>query len=483
MGIEIVNCDVLIVGGGLSGLQAAITLKQKTPWKKVVIADLGGGASSEVMGLCAPMSKEDSPECFIADTLKAGAGENSKELVDRLCRDASGVVSMLEGIGIHFDKKPDGGYDMLRSLGSTYHRVVHYKTITGKTAIKKYRDKLKEEGVEIQKVRVVKLFEDGGAISGALAFKDGNPVCYNCPCVVLATGGAAGLFGFSTWTKFLQGSGYALASDLGVQLTGMKRVQFEPCVTVYPQKYYSFPIITTMLFEGAKLIDAKGRLVLPEGAAVPTKRELAEMIASSVADGGDCGHGGVWFDFSGVDEALFERKYPEYYKMLRPFAKDYKDLRVEVKPAAHTTLGGIKIDRFAQTSVKGLMAAGEASGGIHGRDRIGGNAGLEIFVFGRAAGESAAAYEGKTHGVASQCQEFLKSIPTGNATAQEYLQRLGKILDDNAGVYRKSDAAKTALQEIAKLGDDLQKNPPKTKEEYMVCKNAISAAQKLVEQI
>jgi len=74
MGIKTCNCDVLIVGGGLSGLQSAITIREKSPSKKVVIADLGGGASSEVMGFCAPMGAEDSPECFIEDTLRAGAG-------------------------------------------------------------------------------------------------------------------------------------------------------------------------------------------------------------------------------------------------------------------------------------------------------------------------------------------------------------------------------------------------------------------------
>ncbi len=480
MGIKTCDCDVLIVGGGLSGLQAAMTIRENAPQKKVVIADLGGGASSEVMGFCAPMGAEDSPECFIEDTLRAGAGENNPSLVKRLCNDASGVVKTLEKFGIEFDKKDDGSYDMLRSLGSTYHRVVHYKTLTGETAIAKYREVLQsDKNVSFQKSRIVKLFEKDGKIVGALGFKDGEAVAYNTSCVVLATGGAAGLYGFSSWTKMLQGSGYALARGVGVELVGMNRVQFEPCVAVYPQAIYGFPIITTMLFEGARLIDANGNDVLPAGTAIPAKRALAEMISSAVTNGGDCGNGGVWFDFSGVDEKLFETKYPEYYVKLRGLAKDYKDLRVEVKPAAHTTLGGIKIDADASTSVKGLFAAGEASGGIHGRDRIGGNAGLEIFVFGRAAGLSASAYQGVVSDVSAECEKFLNSISTGTRDSADVLAEVGNILDTYAGVYRKEGDSKACLSALASVRADLETNTPRSKEHCLVCQNALTVAEVL----
>ncbi|MBO5254628.1 MAG: FAD-binding protein [Opitutales bacterium] len=480
MGIKTCDCDVLIVGGGLSGLQAAITIREKSPSKKVVIADLGGGASSEVMGFCAPMGAEDSPECFIEDTLRAGAGENNPEIVNRLCRDASSVVASLEKIGIVFDHKPDGTYDMLRSLGSTYHRVVHYKTLTGETAMAKYKATLESDSlVEFQKSRIVKLFKKCGKITGALGFKDGEAIAYNTPSVILATGGAAGLYSFSSWTKMLQGSGYAMALDVGVELTGMHRVQFEPCVAVFPEQFYGFPIITTMLFEGAKLIDAKGNSLLKPDMPTPAKRQLAEMIASAVADGGDCGHGGVWFDISGVDEKLFETKYPEYYKKLRPIVADYKDLRIEVKPAAHTTLGGVIINEKSETSVAGLFAAGEVSGGVHGKDRIGGNAGLEIFVFGRAAGESVSEYNGENCDISADCQEFLATIPVGSDMRYDILANVGNILDTYVGVYRKPEDSKKCLAELAKIRADLQKNPPNNKEHYLTCHNALITAEQL----
>jgi len=479
MGIGIRSCDVLIVGGGLAGLQAAVTLRAKAPQKKIIIADLGGGASSEVMGFCAPVVSGDSPDCFADDTLKAGGGENDPSLFKRLCSDATDVLKSLEEIGIAFDRRPDGSYDLLRSLGSSFPRVAHYKTITGETAIEKYRESLKCPEVEFHKARIVKLFTKNGRIAGALGFENGAAVAYNTPCVVMATGGGAGLYAFSTWTKMLQGSGYAMALSAGAQLTGMKRVQFEPCVAVYPKKFCGFPIITTMLFEGAKLIDGKGRNVLPPNTPVPAKRGLAELISAAVADGGDCGHGGVWFDFSGVPEEVFKTKYPEYYRKLRGISEDYGNLRIEVKPAAHTTLGGIKITDNAAASVPGLFAAGEASGGIHGRDRIGGNAGLEVFVFGRAAGMSAAKYKAEAVDITHDCEAFISALPVGTSSRRDILENIGKLLDSHAGVLRNAEESAECLEQLKKLRADLIDNPPKSREEFMVCANALTAAEQL----
>ncbi len=478
MGINTINCDVLIVGGGIAGLQAAVTLHERSPEKTMIIADLGGGASSEIMGFCAPLAPGDSAEIFIADTLRAGAGENDPALVERLCRDAKPMVESLEKIGIDFDKKPDGTYDMLRPVGSSYPRVVHHKTTSGKEIIKKYHEVLPDG--TFRKIRIVKLFTTDKKITGALGFENGEPVAINTPCVILATGGAAGLYGFSSWTKALQGTGYALALDAGVELTGMHRVQFEPCVTVYPDNFYGFPIITTLLFEGAKLIDGKGNSLLAPEDPVPAKRGLAELISATIVNGRDCGHGGVWFDFSGVNENNFKQKYPEYYRKLRPLATDYKDLRVEVKPAAHTTLGGVKINPDCSTSIKGLFAAGEVTGGIHGRDRIGGNAGLEVLVFGHAAGITASTLNAETTDITKQCEHFLAGLKTSTGNAKDFLKKLGNILDEYCGMHRTPGSTAEGLQKLNDPGIELEVNPPSSPEDYLLCKMTLDAAKKLL---
>lgn len=478
MGIVTHNCDILIVGGGLAGLSAAIATVDSG--KRIIIADLGGGVSSEVMGFCAPLAPGDSAEIFAADTLRVGARENDPALVNRLCHDAVKMVRKLESLGIEFDHNPDGSYDLLHSVGSSFPRVVHQQTTTGKVVMEKYRELLQTRvNCKFHQVRIVKLFTNNGQIAGALGFEHGEPIIYNTPAVILTTGGAAGLYSFSSWTKILQGSGYALALDVGAELTGMHRMQFEPCVALWPEKLYGFPIITTLLYEGARLLDCHDQPIVTE--PLP-KRELALRIASAIAAGNGCEHGGVWFDFAQVDETAFQRKYPQYYHKLRPFVEDFHHLRIEVKPAAHTTLGGIKITPDGATAVPGLFAAGEAAGGIHGRDRIGGNAGLEILVFGHAAGHTAGTYtySASTEDVSKVATDFLAGLRSGTGNRDAFILRLGEILDCYCGTLRTDEGLAEGQWQLNELTTILTDNPPRTLEENLLCRQSIAVAEQLM---
>ncbi len=376
--------DLLIVGGGLAGLNAAAAAA--AAGCSFVVADAGGGASSEIMGFSAPVNPGDSPELFYEDTLRAGGGKSDPALVRLLADRAIPEFRRLEALGIAFDRTPEGHYDMVNALGSTVPRVVHAGTSTGKQAI----ELLKQP---VLRTRVVKLLLSGGRIAGAL-FEDGETIA--AKAVILAGGGFAGLWSFSSWGKALRGDALLLALEAGADFTGLGEVQFEPTVTVHPEKWAGFPVITTVLSEGARLRNRHGDSLLAPGEAVPRKRELAERIFAEIRRGNALPHGGLWYDFSGVDEELFRTKYPGYYRKFQALAPRFNDLGFEVKPGAHTTLGGIRIDTACATRIPGLFAAGEAVGGIHGRDRLGGNAGLEVFVFGRIAGASAARYAKRT---------------------------------------------------------------------------------------
>lgn len=469
MGIAARNVDLLIVGGGLAGLQSAVAAAEVEPSLHIAIADIGGCASTEVMGFCAPLAFGDSIEAFEADMLVSGAGVSDPRLVRRLAEEAIPTVKRLECLGIEFDHNPDGGYALLRSLGSRFPRVVHHGTVTGKEIIAKYLTLLSANpNVEFRLVRILKLFKKNGVVCGALGFEKGKPVCFNAKSIVLAAGGAAGLFGFSTWSKVLRGSGYALAFDIGAKLTGMEHVQFEPCVTVHPEELCGFPIITTLLFEGATLRDGDGADLLDDLAALSSKKALVEIMENAKP----CAHGGFLFDFSRVDKASFQRKYPEYWRKLGNHIDE-----IEVKPAAHTTLGGIAIDVDGASSIHGLFAAGECVGGIHGADRIGGNAGLEVLVFGRIAGHSAATYA--NHGenrsdVNSLCDGYLNLLneKRGTSSITDWLPGIGQILDSCFGDIKKN----RTLAKLSELADRFQKNMPRDIEQRIVCEHAFSVA-------
>lgn len=372
--------DVLIIGGGLAGLNAAAELRDSFPGLSFLIADCGGCASTEIMGFCAPVVPGDSATQFYQDILRSGDGRNSPELAQILAERAVPELERLERLGIRFDRDPDGSFATIRSAGSTFPRVVHSGTSTGKQAMELLKQPLLHQ-------RVVKLIVVSNTVRGAVL--EGGEII-RCKAAVIAGGGFAGLWKFSTWSKNLQGDSLALAYDAGCSLCALDCVQFEPTVTVYPEKAYSFPVITTVLHEGAKLYDRTGRDLVP--GVVPAKRKLAEIIQNAIQSGLAFPHGGVMYDFSGVDEDSFRRKYPDYYKKYLRWFHDFSQVKFEVRPAAHTTLGGIRIKPDCSTDVKGIFAAGEAAGNLHGADRLGGNAGLEVFVFGRIAGKSAGKY-------------------------------------------------------------------------------------------
>ena len=165
--------DVLIVGGGLAGLNAAAELRERFPELVCTIADCGGGASSEIMGFCAPVSPQDSPEQFRRDILRAGDHLNSPELARVLSERASGELARLEEMGIRFDRDAAGNYAAIRSVGSSFPRVVHSGTTTGKQAMKLL-------AAPVLRKRVVKLVVEDRAIRGAL-FEDGEQVQCKAP--------------------------------------------------------------------------------------------------------------------------------------------------------------------------------------------------------------------------------------------------------------------------------------------------------------
>lgn len=374
--------DVLIVGGGLAGLNAAAEIRERNPELRILLTDASGGASSEIMGFSAPANPPDSPEIFYRDTLLAGGGYSDEALVRVLADRALPELERLIGLGLPFDRTPDGRFDMVNAVGSTHPRVVHSGTTTGRQAMR-----LLQTGTESSRITGLSVDENG--ICGAW---NEQGEFLHCKAVVLAGGGFAGLWKFSTWSKNLRGDPALLAMGAGAETRDLGFVQFEPTVTVYPARLRGFPVITTVLHEGARLRNGRGDSLLIPGEPVPRKRELAERILREIQAGRSGPHGGIFYDFREVDEDSFARKYPEYHARFQRLSPNFSDLCFEVRPGAHTTLGGIRIGPDCSTRIPGLFAAGEAAGGIHGRDRLGGNAGLEVFVFGRIAGCSAAHY-------------------------------------------------------------------------------------------
>ena len=390
--------NVMIIGSGIAGLMAAYQIAGMSGIQ-VTVLSTGAGASPFVHGINMPLYQKDSVRTFIEDTLESGYHLSDPKLVDCLCRDSLAISRDLMDLGIEFDKK-DNQYTMLKPLGSTYPRIVSSGNHTGVKIINRLRNKLLESGSVLfsEDGRALKLFMKDGRPDGVLVYheKSGILECMRTQCIILACGGFAGIFPFSTNTADIGGDGIAMAYEAGVPLIDLEFIQFEPSVALYPKEVAGKGVITTMFYEGAVLRNVHGERFMGTSEGRPgecvNKDILSRAIYEEIAKGNAAGHGGVYFDATGVGREKLMESYDSYVKRYLAAGVDITKEPFEIAPGPHTTLGGVQIHTDCSTEVPGIFAAGEIIGGLHGANRIGGNAGLEILVFGKRAGLGARRY-------------------------------------------------------------------------------------------
>ena len=247
---------------------------------------------------------------------------------------------------------------------------------------------------EYRNYRALELVKDGQRVVGAYCY-DKDADCFRtigAKLVILATGGFGKLFPESTNSADIGGDGCAMAYLAGAKMTDMEFIQFEPSAAVWPPELVGKSIITTMFYEGAVLRGSNGeRFMLrysKDGERV-SKDMQSKCICDEIRHNGATEHGGVWFDATQVPMEMWEGIYKPYRNRYLTYGIDMSKEPVEIAPAAHTTCGGAFIDENCRTGISGLLACGEVTGGLHGANRLGGNAGLETMVFGRIAGQTA----------------------------------------------------------------------------------------------
>lgn len=399
------SVDVLIIGGGLAGWRAAEAAVKAGA--SVALVANGAGNSPDIHAINVPVRPDDSAERFIEDTLRSGRGGCDKSLVEVLCRESVKLKDEFP-----FDRNPDGSYKLLQPLGCSVPRCVTIGHKIGAYALAKIKRDLAGK-VEVVEGRVTSLTRNFAlyTLHFTLCDDDGTRAARS---VVVATGGWCGKYDFSDNPPELRGDGIDMAVKLGAATRDMDSVQYEPTVALAPAKLRGIPVITTMLFEGATFRNANGDEFLadkyankdeisraifaeieagrgvPVGSRVPARPRASGTLAPTMC--------GVWFDATKVPQEVLNTVYIDTVKRYKTAGMDISCEPMLVAPAPHTSLGGLVIDtrcrvlRADGTPIPGLFAAGEVTGGIHGFNRIGGNAGTETLVFGRIAGSEAASY-------------------------------------------------------------------------------------------
>lgn len=462
--IEYRSTDVLIIGGGVAGLMAAYQIMLGKD-KRVSVLSLGHGSSVGISGFNVPFSDGDSIDLFIQDTIVSGHGQGNTELVTMLAEGALPIVDYLESLGFEFDRNADGQFKSRRPIGASFPRVIGAGNHSGKLIMDILEKKLLEsDSVDIfRNSRALRILSDNDQVQGVLSFDIEKKafICWKTNLVLLAAGGYSRLFDFSTNPGDISGNGAAMAYYAGAAMTDMEFVQFEPCVAVYPQKLYGHGIFTTMMHEGACLVNSKGERFMNqygESAERVNKDVLANAVFKEIKEGRGSAHGGVLFDLRPIGKERFLEYYNSFYKLYLSAGVDPCKDMLEVAPAALTSLGGVEIDKNCRSSLNGLYACGESAGNCHGANRIGGSAGLEALVFGKLAGENIrklhlSETQDKTE---SLCSDVFSELQRdGRALSfeefDEMKHRLGVILSTSFNLAREESEMTAASDEIHEM--------------------------------
>ncbi len=445
--------DCLIIGGGLSGWMAAYECVRQG--KRPCLLQDGQGASPWVHGFNVPLDPADSVDAFVRDIEKSGQGLSDSGLARALAEDSVELFSFLNALGLHFNRTGDS-YRLLRPLGSSYPRVASIGSETGVEVLKALRAALNGQVEEWTHTRALRLLTCDGRVTGVQAYGQANRNWLNLEAraTILSSGGYCGIYPVSTNKRDSGGDGVAMAFNAGAQLCDMEFIQFEPSAAVWPEQLIGTGVITTLLFEGAVLRNAKGeRFMLRYGDAGEKvgKDVLTRFISREIASGNATEHGGVYMDVTGVSADRLQADYDMYVRRYRAAGIDLKTQWIELAPAPHTSLGGVRIQADGSTTLPGLFACGEVTGGLHGASRIGGNAGLETMVFGRRAGRSAAAY-------ADTAEETHAELPlpaySGHSCAQrlkEMRTQMRDALGTGVNAIREAKTLQAAVRELTTL--------------------------------
>jgi len=401
------NVDVLVIGCGGAGASAAL-LANEAGARVLITTKLRLGDANTVgaqAGTQAADRANDSPAIHYLDTMGGGHFENIPELVEVLVKDAPSAIKWLEKLGVNWDKASDGSMRELSGGGTSRRRLHSARDYTGLEEMRVLRDEIRNKKINyVEFTAAVELIlDDKGQVAGAvlLNLETEELIIARAKAVIVATGGIGRLHiqGFPTTNHYgATADGLVLAYRAGAELIFIDTMQYHPTGAVYPLQILGQLVTEKVRTLGAQLVNGNGeQFIMPlEPRDVVTSaiiRECREHQRGLKTPNGDSG---VWLDSPMIDiirgEGTIARELPAMVRQFRRFNIDIIREPILVYPTLHYQNGGIRIDTEGATKVPGLFAAGECTGGVHGRNRLIGNSTLELFVFGRRAGMAAARY-------------------------------------------------------------------------------------------
>ncbi len=401
------NVDILVVGAGGAGVSAAL-LAQENGANVLVVTKLRLGDANTVGyqgGTQAADRPDDSPVLHYLDTVGGSRFTSDPKLVEALVKDAPDAIRWLERLGVNWDKKPDGSMAEVALAGECIPRSHCAKDYTGVEVMRVLRDELKCRNINyVEFAPAIELIMDNkGKVAGAVLVNiETNEIAIvRAKAVIMATGGIGRLHtqGYPTTNHYgATADGLVLAYRVGCPLIDIDTMQYHPTCAAYPQQVLGLLVTEKVRGLGAQVLNIDGeQFAHPlEPRDVLSACIIRECKARQKGVTTPTGEVGVWLDSPRVDlihgEGTVARNLPAMVRQFGRFDIDITKEPMLIYPALHYQNGGIKFNPDGSTPIPGLFAAGEVEGGVHGKNRLGGNSSLDLFVFGRRAGRTAAQY-------------------------------------------------------------------------------------------
>jgi len=478
--LQIIDSDVLIIGSGIAGLEAALAVSQLGRKPLLVSKSSIGKANNTILagGAFTCATDDFDIDSHIQKTLESGCMLNNRQLVEQFVRRAPDKLKELREMGL-------SGKPLRIGFHCRSSALIGGPAISGILVAA-----CRRKGIRfLENVMVSDLLVDDGGCRGGLGFhkRSGGIYGLRSKAVILATGGGGAAFLQNDNAPGSTGDGYRLALEAGLELMDMEFVQFYPLAHAGSGR--SHMIIPALFADVGKIVNRRGEdLKLKYGLhdkpiAIVSRDRLSQALFKEWIRGNDV-DGALLLDVRGVAESRVMLSDDLKRRFKKKIAYDTEPIKI--LPACHHTMGGLPIDENCRTACEGLFAAGEVAGGIHGANRMGGNALSEAMVFGEAAAASAVRY-GDTHKTShtftkmaeSAARKRLNGNQKSSADVDGLMKQVKTTLWENVGIIRSESSLLKGIERIedvfSKLAHPRADNPAELCR-MLECKSAAATA-------
>lgn len=469
-----ISTTVLVIGTGGSGLRAAIELAEqgvdvlalgKRP-RMDAHTSLAAGGINAALGT---MDAEDSWQQHAADTIKESYFLANPHTAEIVAKGAAQGIADLERYGMAFAREEDGRISQRFFGAHTYRRTAFAGDYTGLEIQRSLVNRATQLDIPIlDSVYVTRILTHDGAVFGAYGFdlNDGTPYLIHADAVILAAGGHNRIWRRTSSRRDENtGDSFRLAVEAGARLRDPELVQFHPSGILEPENAAGTLISEAARGEGGILRNALGERFMekydPERMELSTRDRVALAAYTEIKEGRGTANGGVWLDVSHLPRETIMTRLPRVYQtMLELQMLDITAEPIEIAPTAHYSMGGVWVrPEDHSTEVNGLYAIGEASSGLHGANRLGGNSLIELLVFGRIVGRAAAAYSAglqaqlRSHDAEDRARAEVADLLTsdGHENVRALQRAVRNTMTEHAGVVRDEQGLTAGLRELDEI--------------------------------